>query len=83
MVLSDVTLAILDDGPFRGGTFVVRPGQTLTFGTSWLNPHTVVYRPTGEVIETAEGAAVVLRCEVIHEPSRAATDERNPRMIET
>ncbi|OHV34235.1 hypothetical protein BBK14_33575 [Parafrankia soli] len=65
MGLPDVTLAILDDGPFRGGTFVVRPGQTLTFGTSWLNPHRVVYRPTGEVVETVEGEAVVLRCEVI------------------
>ncbi|CAI7975382.1 hypothetical protein FRAHR75_1890003 [Frankia sp. Hr75.2] len=75
MVLSDVTLAILADGPFRGGTFVVRPGQTLTFGTSWLNPHTVVYQPTGEVIETLEGEAVVLRCEVIP-PAVTSGDRR-------
>ncbi|CAI7976325.1 conserved hypothetical protein [Frankia sp. Hr75.2] len=74
MVLSGVTLAILDDGPFHGGTFVVRPGQTLTFGTSWLNPHTVVYRPTGEVIETPEGEAAVLRCEVI--PQAATAGDR-------
>jgi hypothetical protein len=65
MMLPDVTLAVLDDGPFRGGTFVIRPGQTLTFGTSWFNPHPVVYRPTDEVVETVEGQAVVLRCAVI------------------
>lgn len=65
MVPPDVTLAILDDGPFRGGTFVVRPGQTLTFGPSWLNHQPIVYRPTGTVIETLEGKAVVLRCDAL------------------
>ncbi|WP_238439253.1 hypothetical protein [Frankia nepalensis] len=58
-----MTLAILDDGPFRGGTYMVRSGQSLTFGASWLNPRPVVYRPTGRVVETSEGEAVVLRCE--------------------
>ncbi|OHV47778.1 hypothetical protein BCD48_17540 [Pseudofrankia sp. BMG5.36] len=75
MAPSDVTLAILADGPFRGGTFVVRSGQTLTFGTSWLNSRPVVYRPTGRVIETPEGEAVVLRCETAPRLSRTVIDE--------
>jgi hypothetical protein len=76
MVRSDVTLAILADGPFRGGTFMVRPGQTLTFGTSWLNPRPVIYQPTDHVIETAEGEAVVLRCEPALPPSRTVPGHR-------
>ncbi|MGF7236653.1 MAG: hypothetical protein ACQSGP_17080 [Frankia sp.] len=80
MVLPDVTLAVLDNGPFRGGTFVVRPGQTLTFGTSWFNPYPVVYRPTGEIIETVEGQAVVLRCVPI---SQTAPDDEQSNTTST
>lgn len=77
MGLPDVTLAILDDGPFRGGTFMVRPGQTLTFATSWLNPHRVVYRPTGEIVETVEGEAAVFRCENISGSCGLTIDDRD------
>jgi hypothetical protein len=62
MVMPDETLGILGDGPFRGGTFIVRYGQSLTFGVSWLNPTPLVYHPTGDVVDTAEGEALVLRC---------------------
>ena len=76
MVPSDAILAILTDGPFRGGTYMVRPGQTLTFGASWLNPQPVIYRPTGRVVETLEGEAVVLRCGPVPPPSRVVPDHR-------
>lgn len=60
MARAEITLAVLGDGPLRGGTFIVRPGESLTFGSSWLNTDPLVYHPTGEVVETHEGDAVVL-----------------------
>ncbi len=70
MAHSEFTLAVLGDGPLRGGTFVVRPGQSLTFGSSWLNADPLVYHPTGEVVETHEGHAVVLTLGSGCEPDR-------------
>ncbi|WP_131769326.1 hypothetical protein [Candidatus Protofrankia californiensis] len=66
MMVSDVILGVLDDGPFSGGTYPIHPGQSLTFNVSWLNPRCLVYSPTGEIVDTPEGEAVILRCGEAH-----------------
>ncbi len=65
-MVSDVILGVLGDGPFRGGTYPVHPGQSLTFNASWLNPRCLVYSPTSEIVDTPEGEAAILLCGEAH-----------------